>query len=74
MGAPTPGHRNEYRHVAAALHAAVETRLLVMDPDEDGAVRWRHALTQDAVLGLMSAPERAVLAGRAAAALEDARR
>src|SRR6185436_11653896 len=49
--------------VAAALHAAVQARLLVMDPEEDGAVRWRHALTQDAVLGLMSAPERAALAG-----------
>ena len=59
--------------VAAALHAAVQARLLVMDPEEDGAVRWRHALTQDAVLGLMSAPERAALAGRAAQALEDAR-
>jgi DNA-binding CsgD family transcriptional regulator len=65
------GHGTE--DVAAGLQAAVEARLLVMDPDDDGAVRWRHALTQDAVLGLLSAPERAALAGRAAATLEDAR-
>ncbi|MDD7932994.1 ATP-binding protein [Actinomycetospora straminea] len=53
---------------AAALRRAVEARLLV--PDADGGLRWRHALTQDAVLAALTGPERAVLAARAAAALD----
>ncbi|MDD7942792.1 AAA family ATPase [Actinomycetospora lutea] len=53
---------------AGALRRAVDARLLVTGPD--GALRWRHALTQDAVLAGLTGPERAVLAARAAAALD----
>ncbi len=50
--------------VIDALHAAVEAQLLVEVGDE---LRWRHALTRDAVLATVFAPRRAVLARSAAA-------
>ncbi|MEJ2861922.1 ATP-binding protein [Actinomycetospora flava] len=53
---------------AGALRHAVDARLLVAGTD--GALRWRHALTQDAVLAALTAPERSVLAARAARALD----
>jgi DNA-binding NarL/FixJ family response regulator len=53
--------------VIDALHAAVESQLLVEVGDE---LRWRHALTRDAVLATVFAPRRAVLARRAAAACQ----
>ncbi|MFC5140982.1 ATP-binding protein [Actinomycetospora rhizophila] len=53
---------------AGALRRAVEARLLVAGPD--GVLRWRHALTQDAVLAGLTGPERAVLAARAAGSLD----
>ncbi|TDQ55776.1 regulatory LuxR family protein [Actinomycetospora succinea] len=53
---------------AGALRRAVDARLLVAGAD--GALRWRHALTQDAVLAGLTGPERAVLAARAAQALD----
>jgi len=56
--------------VAAALRAGVQARLLVADPHDGGVLRWRHALTQDAVLAGLTAPERAALAAGAAGALE----
>jgi DNA-binding CsgD family transcriptional regulator len=55
--------------VAGALRAAMGAQLLVLDPDAPGGLRWRHALTRDAVLGRLLPPERAALARRAAAAL-----
>jgi DNA-binding CsgD family transcriptional regulator len=56
--------------VAAALRAGVQARLLVADPHDGGALRWRHALTQDAVLAGLTAPERAALAAGAAQVLD----
>ncbi len=53
--------------VINALHAAVGSQLLVEGGDE---VRWRHALTRDAVLATVFAPQRAVLARRAALAYQ----
>ncbi len=50
--------------VIDALHAGVEKQLLVEAGDE---LRWRHALTRDAVLATVFAPQRAVLARSAAA-------
>ena len=52
--------------VVDALRAAAEQALLVADGP---ALRWRHALTRDAVLAVLLPPERAALAGRAARAL-----
>ena len=43
----------------AALRAAEEARLLTV---EAGTLRWRHALTHEAVLALVP-PERAMLHG-----------
>ncbi len=57
--------------VVEALRAAVGVRLLVNDA---GALRWRHAMTRDAVLAAMVPPERTVLARRAADVLLDRRR
>ena len=51
-----------------ALRAAAEVGLLVVD---DQRLRWRHALTRDAVLATLLPPERAALAARAAAVLEE---
>lgn len=53
---------------AQALRVAVQARLLVEVPG--AGLRWRHALTQDAVLDTLTPPERAVLAARAAAVLD----
>ncbi len=52
--------------VLEALRAAEEARLLVVDA---GTLRWRHALTHDAVLSLVLPPELALLSRRAAEAL-----
>ncbi len=54
--------------VVAALRAATGAGLLRADP---GGLRWRHALTRDAVLAGLLAPERAWLAGRIAEVLEE---
>ena len=56
--------------VAAALRAGVEAALLVREPGPVGALRWRHALTRDAVLAGLLPPERAATARAAAAALD----
>ncbi len=53
---------------AGALRHAVDARLLVATAD--GGLRWRHALTQDAVLATLTGPERSVLAADAARALD----
>ena len=53
---------------AGALRRAVDARLLVAGAD--GGLRWRHALTQDAVLAALTGPERALLAAQAARALD----
>jgi DNA-binding CsgD family transcriptional regulator/tetratricopeptide (TPR) repeat protein len=55
--------------VAAALRQAVGAQLLTAEAD---GFRFRHALTRDAVLGDLLPPERASLAGRALAAVEQA--
>jgi DNA-binding CsgD family transcriptional regulator len=54
--------------VLDALDAAATAGLLVADGDR---LRWRHALTRDAVLAAVLPPERAAVARRAAAALVD---
>ena len=56
--------------LAPALRAAVDAALLVSDPAAAGGLRWRHALTRDAVLTQLLPPERAALAHRAAVALD----
>ena len=56
--------------LAPALRAAVNAALLVSDPAAAGGLRWRHALTRDAVLTQLLPPEQAALAHRAAAALD----
>jgi DNA-binding CsgD family transcriptional regulator len=53
--------------VLAAVRAAADGGLLVA---ADGRLRWRHALTRDAVLATLLPPERAALAARAARALD----
>ncbi|QJY46590.1 ATP-binding protein [Pseudonocardia broussonetiae] len=53
--------------VVAALRAATERGLLRPEP---GGLRWRHALTREAVLAGLLAPERALLAARTAEVLE----
>lgn len=55
--------------VARALRRAVDAHLLVPDPAAPAGLRWRHALTRDAVLAELVPPERTVLARRAGAAL-----
>ena len=52
--------------VLAALRAAEEARLLTV---EAGTLRWRHALTHEAVVALVLPPERAMLSRRAAEVL-----
>ncbi|HVE98872.1 MAG TPA: LuxR C-terminal-related transcriptional regulator [Mycobacteriales bacterium] len=54
--------------VGSALRAAVDMGLMLAGPD--GSPRWRHALTCDAVLAALTAPERAALAARAARRLD----
>ena len=56
--------------VAVALRAAVDASLLVVDPSTKIGLRWRHALTREAVLDQLLAPERAMIARRAVTALE----
>jgi DNA-binding CsgD family transcriptional regulator len=51
----------------AALRAATDAGLLVADGDR---LRWRHALTRDAVLATLIPPERAALAGAVADVLD----
>ena len=53
--------------VVAALRAAADVGLLVV---ADGRLRFRHALTRDAVLATLLPPERAALAARAARVLD----
>jgi DNA-binding CsgD family transcriptional regulator len=53
--------------VAQALRQATEAQLVVEEAD---GFRFRHALTRDAVLGDLLAPQRARLAGSALKALE----
>ena len=50
-----------------ALRAAVDVGLLVV---ADGQLRFRHALTRDAVLATLLPPERAALAAGAARVLD----
>jgi DNA-binding CsgD family transcriptional regulator/tetratricopeptide (TPR) repeat protein len=49
----------------AALRRAADLQLLDPDPDRAGALRFRHALTRDAVDALTFPPDRAELASRA---------
>jgi tetratricopeptide (TPR) repeat protein len=55
--------------VVDALREAVSAQLLAADAD---AFRFRHALTRDAVLASLVAPERAMVAARALTAVEQA--
>ena len=55
--------------VVAALRRGVGLQLVAADRD---SFRFRHALTQEAVLAGLLPPERAALAGRALAAVESA--
>jgi hypothetical protein len=57
--------------VVAALHAGVDAQIISADPD-DGAFRFRHALSRDAVLAELLPPERARLSDRAVGAIERA--
>jgi DNA-binding CsgD family transcriptional regulator len=66
IDAPDHGHDAEAA-VLAALRAAAEVGLFVV---ADGQLRFRHALTRDAVLATLLPPERAVLAARAARVLD----
>jgi predicted ATPase len=52
----------------AAARAATDVHLLVA---EDDRLRWRHALTREAVVATLLPPERSALAVRAAHALQD---
>lgn len=63
------GHTED--ETARALREAVDASLLVLDPLADGSLRWRHALTRDAVTARLLPAERAVIARRAAVALDD---
>jgi DNA-binding CsgD family transcriptional regulator len=58
------------QEVARGLRSAVDASLLVRDPTVAGSLRWRHALTRDAVLADLLPLERAAIARRAAAALD----
>jgi DNA-binding CsgD family transcriptional regulator len=55
--------------VMAALRHGVDSQLIAADRD---SFRFRHALTHEAVLAGLLPPERALLAGRALAAVEQA--
>jgi hypothetical protein len=52
------------QEVLDALRAAAHVHLLTVDGA--GRLRWRHALTRDAILAALLPPERAVIAGRGA--------
>ena len=58
----------EERQVLHALHAAVDAQIISVDPD-DGAFRFRHALSRDAVLAELLPPERAARSAQALTAL-----
>ncbi len=70
-GPDTAGHgvtvEDAETAVLEALRAAVEVGLLVV---AEGRLRFRHALTRDAVLATLLPPERAALAARAARVLD----
>ena len=55
--------------VVVALPLAAESRLVEEEERGSGGFRFRHALTRTAVLGMLVAPERARLAGRALTAM-----
>jgi DNA-binding CsgD family transcriptional regulator len=57
--------------VLRALHAAVDAQIVVAEAGEP-AFRFRHALTQDAVLAELLPPEHATLSGRALETIEAA--
>jgi DNA-binding CsgD family transcriptional regulator len=80
VAAATLGRRFDWRllssmtdmsedRVLSALHAAVDAHLVSVDAP-DGALLFRHALTRDAVLGLLLPPERTEVARRARAVIE----
>ena len=52
------------QEVLDALRAAAHVHLLTVDGA--GRLRWRHALTRDAILAALLPPERAAIAGRGA--------
>lgn len=54
--------------VLDALRVATDAGLLTAG---NGALRWRHALTREAVLGMLIPPERSELAARAVRALDE---
>ncbi|HET7487870.1 MAG TPA: AAA family ATPase [Acidimicrobiales bacterium] len=60
------------REVLAVLGQATTAQLLACEQRGAGSFRFRHALTRDAVLGQLVPAERALLAGRALAAVERA--
>ncbi|MBV9919299.1 MAG: AAA family ATPase [Pseudonocardia sp.] len=66
---PRPSERGTHDEAAVidALRAAVDVGLLVV---ADGRLRFRHALTRDAVLATLLPPERSALAVRAARVLD----
>jgi DNA-binding CsgD family transcriptional regulator/tetratricopeptide (TPR) repeat protein len=51
------------RAVLAALQSGIDAQLLATEPD--GAFRFRHALSRDAVLATLLPPERAAVSARA---------
>ncbi|WP_133252009.1 helix-turn-helix transcriptional regulator [Actinomycetospora cinnamomea] len=57
--------------VLASLREATYAGFLAADPDDPGALRFRHALIRDHIAALLLAPERAVLARRALDAVDD---
>ena len=61
--------RQAEQGVLDALRDAAGVHLLIVDGA--GRLRWRHALTRDAILATLLPPERAALAGRAADVLLD---
>ena len=56
--------------VLDALNVAVEGQIIAVDPD-DSSFRFRHALSRDAVVADLLPPQRAALAARALAAIEE---
>jgi len=57
--------------VLRVLHGAVDAQIVSFHPD-DGAFRFRHALSRDAVLALLFPPEQQALSRRALDAVEAA--
>jgi predicted ATPase/DNA-binding CsgD family transcriptional regulator len=58
-----PALGREQFDVASALEAARQLQLIEADPDQPGALRFRHALTAEAVDAATFGPERCRLAG-----------